>query len=210
TADTSNLSRLALELDGQNLRCFQQRRRFGVDFLYPTLRYVNALTLPELCWNALDLSPDGCAVSDLRTNPLFEGGRSPSQVFLSGILGVPWQAIQADTDVNGRPLAANNLRFKTYAQLTADHVWEQILGSPGVAWQAASATRGEVLDSPPVPPTLPQMVESPVFPRPGVVAGNALNGRDYDTTQGTATQQGSPPRADDLQYACIFQIGRAS
>jgi hypothetical protein len=177
-----------------------------VDFLYPTQRYVNALTQPELCWNALDLSPDDCDASDLRLNPLFEGGRSPSQVFLAGIVGVPWQAIQAATDANGRPLAADNLRFKPYAQLTADHVWDQISGSPGVAWRAASATRGEVLDSPRVPPTLAQMVESTVFPRPGVAAGNALNGRDYDTTQGTATQQGGLPRADDLQYACIFPL----
>jgi hypothetical protein len=206
TADENNLNRLAPELDGQNLRCFQQKRRFGVDFLYPTQRYVNALTQPELCWNALDLSPDGCDVSDLRLNPLFEAGRSASQVFLAGIVGVPWQALKADTDADGTPLASNQLRFKSYTELTADHVWDQILGSPGEVWQPASATRGEGHGSPPVPPTLPQMVESTAFPRPGVVLGNALNGRDYDTTLGTATQLGGPSRADDLQYACIFPL----
>src|SRR6185436_18223139 len=63
--------------------------------------------------------------------------------------------------------------------------------------------------SPPVPPSLPQMVESPAFPRPGVVAANAINGRDYDTTQGTATQVNATPRADDLQYACIFPLSPA-
>jgi hypothetical protein len=47
------------------------------------------------------------------------------------------------------------------------------------------------------------MLESSQFPRPGVVVGNALNGRDYDTTQGSL---GGTPRADDLQYACIFPL----
>ena len=44
-------NRLPNAADGQNLRCFEQKRRFGVDFLYPTARYINALTsaraLPE-------------------------------------------------------------------------------------------------------------------------------------------------------------------
>jgi hypothetical protein len=206
SSDAQNINRLAQELDGQNLRCFDQKRRFGTDFLYPTRRYVNALTQFELCSSALDLSTEGCAASDLRPNPLFTGGRSASAVFLAGIVGVPWQAIQAGVDPYGKALAANDLRFKSYAELTLDQTWDQILGTPGVAWQAATATRPEVSSLPRIPPTLPQMVESPVFPRPGVVVGNSLNGRDYDTTQGTATQQGAPPKADDLQYACIFPL----
>ena len=97
-------------------------------------------------------------------------------------------------------------RFKTYAELARDGVWSQILGEPGVAWQARTRSRPEVTGSPEVPPALPQMVESP-FPRPGVTVGNALNGRDYDTTQGTAPQEeGSVLRANDLQYACIFPL----
>jgi hypothetical protein len=211
SSDAANLNRLSPELDGQNLRCYQQKRRFGVDFLYPTQRYVNALTQFQLCWNALDLSTDGCAAGDLRDNPLFSGGRLPSLVFLGGITGVPWQAIQADKDANGRPIAANNLRFKSYKELTADRVWDQIIGSPGVPWRAAAGSQPEVAGSPAIPPTLPQMVESPQFPRPGIFPSNgttpnAINGRDYDTTQGTATQSGAAPRADDLQYACIFPL----
>jgi hypothetical protein len=209
SADAQNINRLAPELDGQNLRCFDQKRRFGISFLYPTQRYVNALTQFELCWNALDLSTEGCSAEDLRPNPLFEGGRLPSAVFLTGIVGVPWQIIQAGVDPYGRPIAANDLRFKSYAELTLDQTWDQILGSPGVAWQPATATRPEVSSSPRIPPTLPQMVESPAFPRPGVVVGNPINGRDYDTGQGTVTQEGGTPRADDLQYACIFPLSPA-
>jgi len=208
-ADPQNVNRLAPELDGQNLRCYDQKRRFGVDFLYPTRRYVNALTQFELCWNALDLSTDGCNTEDIRLNPLFEGGRASSAIFLAGIVGVPWQAIQASNDPYGKPLPTNNLRFKSYAELTLDGAWDQILGSPGVAWRAATATQPEVPSQPASPPTLPQMVNSATFPRPGVTAGNAMNGRDYDTTQGTATQTGAAPRADDLQYACIFPLAPA-
>jgi hypothetical protein len=205
-SDPQNENRLQPSEDGQNLRCYQQKRRFGVDFLYPTQRYVNALTQFELCWNALDLSTDGCDPNDIRENPLFSGGRLPSLVFLGGIVGVPWQAIEAKKDANGRDIAPNNLRFKTYKELTADNVWDQILGNPGTPWRAASGSQPEVQGQPGSPPSLPYMVESPQFPRPGIVAGNAYNGRDYDTTQGTATQTGTPARADDLQYACIFPL----
>ncbi|MEO8184701.1 MAG: hypothetical protein ABI895_38320 [Deltaproteobacteria bacterium] len=205
-SDPANLNRLSAELDGQNLRCYQQKRRFGVDFLYPTQRYVNALTQFDLCWNSLDLSTAGCDQGDVRDNPLFEGGRLPSLVFLGGIVGVPWQAIQATKDANGRDIAANNLRFKSYKELTADRVWDQILGSPGTPWRAAAGSQPEVAGSPGIPPLLAQMVESPQFPRAGITRGNAINGRDYDTTQGTATQTGAAPRADDLQYACIFPL----
>ncbi|HKO93487.1 MAG TPA: hypothetical protein VJU61_20175, partial [Polyangiaceae bacterium] len=205
TSDSANLGRLAPELDGINLRCYEQKRRFGQDFLYPTARYVNALTLPQLCTSALDLSSEGCAAADLVPNPLFASGRLPSEVYLSGILGVPWQAVASSQDAYGRAIDPSEvLRFKNYGELTNDGVWSQIVGSPGVAWRPATASQPEVLSSPGTLPTLPQMVESPQFPRPGVTVGNALNGRDYDATQGTAN--GGTPRADDLQYACIFPL----
>lgn len=206
TEDAARPNRLAPELDGQNLRCFDQKRRFGIDFLYPTARYVNALTEAELCWSANDLSLAGCDPRDILPNPLFVGGREPAQVFLSGIIGVPWQALAAGGAVAGATSTAPRAaRFKTYEELTRDGVWAQILGEPGVAWQAGEGAQPEVHGSPGVPPLLPQMVESPSL-RVGVLAGNPLNGRDYDTTQGTATQTGDPPRADDLQYACLFPL----
>jgi hypothetical protein len=108
-------------------------------------------------------------------------------------------------DPRGASTATRAARFQTYEELTSDGVWPQILGTPGVAWQARQGSKPEVQSSPSVPPSLPQMVESP-WARAGVTAGNAMNGRDYDTTQGTATQAGTLPRADDLQYACIFPL----
>jgi hypothetical protein len=207
TSDLANPNRLAPELDGQNLRCFQQKRRFGVDFLYPTQRYVNALTQSTLCSSAPDLTTTGCDAADLHPNPLFRMGRSPLRVFLAGIIGVPWQAISTDKDPSGRLIGSPDiLRLKTYAELTQTGVWEQILGKPGLAWRAETDFVPEIPGSPGVPPALPQMVESTDFPRPGVDVGNPINGRDFDTMQGTATQTGAPPTANDLQYACTFPL----
>lgn len=74
-------------LDGKedpiNLRCFDQKRRFGIDFLYPVQRYVDALTNPTVS------AADGSTVA----NPLYTGNRSPKLVMMAGIVGVPWQDV---------------------------------------------------------------------------------------------------------------------
>jgi hypothetical protein len=200
TADVNNVNRLTPQQDGQGLRCYDQQRRFGYDVLYPVQRYVNALTRFDLCWNAPDLSTDGCAQSDIVPNPLYASGRTPAQVLLAGLVGVPWQALASNVDAAARPLPASELRYKSAAEMNAqgDGTWAQIVGSPGVRWRAARGDQPEITSVPRVAPTLPQMVESE-FTRPGVVAGNALNGRDYDTSFGRSTP-------DDLQFACVFPL----
>lgn len=79
------------EEDGDpiNLRCFDQKRRFGIDFLYPVERYVEALTEPTVA------TRDGQVVP----NPLFAAGRSSELVVMAGILGVPWQDVANDPKV---------------------------------------------------------------------------------------------------------------
>jgi hypothetical protein len=182
-ADTPN--RLPPEADGQNLRCFDQRRRFGSDFLFPTERYATALRSRQLCWSSLSLDPATCSwPEDIVDNPLYASGqRTPDDVFLTGIVGVPWQALASSVDARNRPLAADVLRFKSAAELGPGD-WAQILGEPH--------------ESPPIPPMDPFMRES-VTPRAGVLPGNAVNGREYDTASGTDTP-------DDLEYACIFPL----
>lgn len=188
--------RLPLEEDATNLRCFDQKRRFGYDFLYPTARYVNALRQPQLCIGRPDLKMDGCPASNLVDNPLFAGGRPDSLVFLGGIVGVPWQSLASDVDANDAPLTdPNALRYKTAGELARDDVWAEILGSPGVRWQAATDTSAEVAGSPATAPENPLMIESQ-FPRPGVTPGNDVNGREFAA--------GATP--DDLEYACIFPL----
>ena len=194
--------RLPAEQDGTNLRCFEQKRRFGTDLLYPTARYVNALTAPELCWSAPDLSLENCPEGDRARNPLYAAGRETSFVFLGGIIGVPWQSIASSVDANGRPLAdpSTVLRFKTPEQLTADNTWDEILGRPGTPWRPAAGSQKEVAAVPHTPPTNPLMIESERA-RPGVLDGNPVNGREYDTAQGRSSDT-----PNDLQYACIFPL----
>ena len=93
---------LAPNEDNQNLRCFDHKRRFGMDFLYPTQRYVNALTKPLVENRARQLVP----------NPIFVGEtgnqRPKSQVVLAGIVGVPWQDIATDASREGPNLEYMN------------------------------------------------------------------------------------------------------
>jgi hypothetical protein len=94
--------RLPALADGSNLRCFNQKQRFGVDFLYPTERYVNALSRLKLCPSNLTLDSEDCPQGSV-DNPLFAGGRAPQSVYLAGIVGVPWQSIAATTAGRHRP-----------------------------------------------------------------------------------------------------------
>ncbi|MBK9002269.1 MAG: hypothetical protein IPM35_41670 [Myxococcales bacterium] len=69
--------------DHPNLRCWEQKRRFGLDFLYPTRKYAEALTQPTICgsWLAPPGSstalPSGECGGTRVPNPLFAGGRHP-------------------------------------------------------------------------------------------------------------------------------------
>jgi len=194
-------NRLPAAADGAGLRCFDQKRRFGYDFRYPTQRYVRALSERQLCLEQPDLSTLDCP-GPLQPNPLFAGGRTPDQVLLAGIVGVPWQAISSGTASNGQPLSSpdRQLRFKSSRELS-DADWNRIAGSPGTPWRAATGATPEIASSPPLPPSEPTMLESSTS-RPSVKPGNPINGRDYDTALG-ARANGTP---NDLEYACIFPL----
>jgi hypothetical protein len=171
--------------DAVNLRCYNQRRRFGFDLLYETSRYVNALTHTTMPLQS------NSKVSV--TNPLFDttgtdkAPRDPSLVFLAGIVGVPWQDIADDDSLKGA-----GLTYLTAQELIAKDRWSALLGNPAA--------------SPPVPPSDPFMIET-VDPRMGTntianvsitpVGGpkNAINGHEYTI-----------PQRDDLQYACTFPL----
>ena len=92
-----DMPRLAREDDNINLRCWDQKRRFGLDLLWPVERYVDALTKPTVLNRA----------GDSVQNPLFAEGRDPRAVFFAAITGVPHVNITA---ANGRPLRASDLR----------------------------------------------------------------------------------------------------
>jgi hypothetical protein len=172
--------------DNINVRCIEQKRRFGIDFLYPIDRYVSALTSESVPDRTGQLVPNPI-FSDLDPSDDATVVRDPGLVLFAGIIGVPWQ------DVAKNP---NDLKqgFKTPAELTQKNVngkttWDIILGDPA----------NYVL------PLDPFMQES-FSPRSGVnpVTGvevtlplteNPINGHEY-----------SIPKKDDLQYACTMPI----
>jgi len=174
--------------DQPNLRCHDQRRRFGFDMLYETSRYVDALTETSL---PLQSTP-GTFVK----NPLFDGGtsnkapRDRSLVFLAGIVGVPWQDIADEASLKGP-----GLTYLTAKELTEKGRWRVLLGDPSA--------------SPPVPPTDPFMVETP-----GVRAGtNPITGVAISPATSTNPHENpingheqNLPKLDDLQYACTFRL----
>jgi hypothetical protein len=183
---------LASYEDALNLRCWQTKRRFGFDLLFPITRYVNGLTEPEVCSRQTDNNGNCVRVA----NPLFSGGRSPSLVSLVGIVGVPWQDIATEQTLNPQGV----LELMDYASMSSSGRWDMILGDPNA--------------SPPRVPSDPFMQESidprsganPVTGAPIVGPGTSdplatLNGHEVDTSQNSYR--------DDLQYACIFELPQA-
>lgn len=167
------------EADHMNLRCFEQKRRFGFDFLYPTERYVRALTEPRLCPSEPSLATEDCP-GELIDNPLLSEGRPTEHISFTSVVGVPWQDIVAAD-------SAAPASFRPVAELTETD-WDRVLGRPH--------------DSPPVAPSQPFMIES-ATPRPGIEPGNPINGHEYDTARPY-----EPTRLADLQFACIFPLAQ--
>ncbi len=175
--------------DDLNLRCYDQKRRFGADFLYPTARYVSALTS-----STLTLQSDG---KTQVANPLYMGadGQAPreaSSVFLAGIVGVPWQDIADDASLSGA-----GLKYLSADQLAAKDRWPALLGEPGTS------------TTPPSAPSDPFMVES-ITPRTGKnpITQDAI--QPATATSPTASpingHEQNVPRLDDLQFACTFAL----
>jgi hypothetical protein len=143
--------------DSINLRCFDQKRRFGIDFLYPVDRYIQGFTQPTVP------SRDG----SIFPNPLFTQGRSPHLVVFAAILGVPWQDIATDPKSLGsgylNPLQIN---------------WSLILGDP--------ATQTPPHDPLMIASIEPRSGEHPLLgialapPSAPIALANVINGHERD------------------------------
>lgn len=170
--------------DRANLRCLRNKQRFGYDFLYPTSRYVDALTKLQVVRRS-----DGQLVD----NPLFitEPGRPPrpqSSIYLAGIVGVPWQDIADEASLNGP-----GLRYLGPAELEARGRWDVIVGNPAIN----QAPRDPfMLES-----TAPRSGQNPITGDAIAPATsqnprqNTINGHEQVDVDGT-----------DLQYACTFPL----
>ena len=176
--------------DNINVRCHDQKRRFGIDFLYPTDRYVQAFTSPTIT-DASGQVVQNPLFSDLDPSDDVTAIRDPGLVVFAGIVGVPWQ------DIAQNP-ADLKQGFKSSAELSQANAsgqtsWDIILGSPAAG----------------VAPLDPFMIESiaqrtgtnpitgtAVTPPGG--AQNPINGAEYTIS-----------KRDDLQYACIMPLPQA-
>jgi hypothetical protein len=174
---------LLIAEDQPNLRCFNQKQRYGVDFLYPVQRYIDGFTSMQVP-NRRGEQVQNPLFADL-TCPSCSSARDKSFVLVTGIVGVPWQDIAANPNdlTNG---------YKTAQQLRAENIWATILGDP-------------LNPLGPVPPRDPHMVES-IKPRVGLAGpegghrADPIHGHEWDPSR----IQGAPN--SDLQYACIFEI----
>jgi hypothetical protein len=162
-----------------NLRCFDGKRRYGFDGLRPVQRYVDALTKPTVPSRSGTMVP----------NPLFASGqRTPSKIFLVGIVGVPWQDIATD-DSRTSPTA---LHLKSAQQLRDGALWEVIAGDPATHAPAKDALMTESVT--------PRVGTDPITgdalaPPTAALLANPINGHERNIAM-----------PDDLQYSCIFQL----
>ena len=170
--------------DDPNLRCFDQKRRFGIDFLYPIDRYTAGLTSPTVPNRQGDMVGNPL-FTDLNTSDSDTHVRGPGLVFFTGIVGVPWQDIaHVPGELNEGLKNAEELAAASPNGTT----WDMILGDPANN----------------VMPKDSHMIES-IQPRPGLPPpGSAI---DADPISG---HEYSIPKNDDLQYACVFNLKAAS
>ncbi len=166
--------------DPGDLKCWQQKERYGYDFLYPVQRYVNAFTQKQIDPTRADLAaldPDKAV-----PNPLFVGTdgstRQQDRVFVAGIVGVPWQAVAKDK----ADLAQG---FKEYDDLAED--LPALIGDPDAYVQPTEIFMRES--------TTPRNGTSSLLGE-SLPGQNPINGNEYTPDD----------PADSLQFACIFPL----
>ncbi len=178
---------LTLDEDSMNQRCFKMKQRFGVDLLYPTGRYVEGLSktliTPRL---------DGVQVP----NPLFaapkgQPPRDPGLVFIAGIIGVPWQDVSTTDSWQGR-----SLTYMTAQELMDNGRWSVILGDAASNTQPSDPFMIEQIDPRTTGAQNPLIPSNTIQPS-NTTTPNQINGHEQDVLD----------VRDDLQFACIFDLG---
>jgi hypothetical protein len=189
--------------DDINLRCFHQKQRFGIDFLYETQRYVDALQQKAVTDRNGQVVPNPI-FTDLDQSDSITKVREPQLVLLAGLVGVPWQDVarmnaagvpdlQAGLDDEGKPAGG----FKSAGEL-----WSTLPGKDYDTWGLILgdfAGYGVAKDPLMIESILPRTGSNPITGDPLVTSaqplGNAINGHEY-----------AIPDNDELQYACIFPL----
>lgn len=171
--------------ESPNLRCWDQKRRFGADLLYPIARYKNAFTLETIDPTRLDLVPADSEDETAIANPLLVD-RPDGLVYFAGIVGVPWQAI---TRKNAEGQPDLSLGYLSRSELEDQGLFEALAGDPDRY----------------VPPTDPFMVEA-VEPRSGTSTALGATPKEANAINGGERTVANEPSELGLQYACIFDV----
>jgi hypothetical protein len=166
--------------DHPNLRCFDQKRRFGQSLLFPIERYVEGLTSPTV------RNRHGIELA----NPLFSDGRSAGQVKVGLLGGIPWQLIATAESRED----ATKLELLSPSLLDAQGVWPELLG-------------GDVGS---IDPHLVESVQprSALAPPNSPRDADPVHGHEYDNPQRAALQHSCtfplpyPDNCQDDDYSC--------
>jgi hypothetical protein len=163
--------------DPLNLRCFEQKRRFGLELLYPTSRYYAGFSNAEVSRR------DGTLVQ----NPLFAGGRHPSLVSFALIAGIPWQDLAVDPD------DPDELSYLDANELVERDRWPVILGDPATYTPPSDPFMQEsIMPRSGTNPITGDAIQPETATDPDA---NPINGHEYVDA-----------RLDDIQYACIMEL----
>jgi hypothetical protein len=170
--------------DAPNVRCFRQKQRFGVDLLYPTGRYVQALTSPTI---------DPRHTAEEVPNPLFASGlRGPESVALMGIVGVPWQDVARESSLGDDA----TLSYMNATELQQNSRWDMVLETPERS--PLDLLMLESIDPRPAGTPHPLLNAAAAVVGPDDATGwNAINGREHRVI---------PTERSELQYACIYPL----
>ncbi len=163
--------------DSLNLRCFDQKQRFGFDLLNPVWRYTVGLTNPQIYDQAGKLVP----------NPLL-AARSPSLISVTMLVGAPWQDLATDDS-----LSSQDLTVLSSVDLLNEQRWPMLVGDP----------KNNV---PPSDPLMIESIEprSGVSPVTGAALAPA-DSTDPLANPSNGHEKNNPEQ-DDLQYACTFLL----
>ncbi len=183
--------------DNINLRCYDQKRRFGIDFLWPIDRYLTGLTAQQVTDRHGSVVPNPL-FTDLNPDDGNSTVRDAGLVFVAGIVGVPWQDIARQRE-DGTPNLLDGLNdanqpvggFMSGDELAMNNVWDIILGDPANSVEPTDPLMMEQVE----PRSGANPVTGDVVQPPGAGNANPINGSEY-----------SIPDRDDLQYACIFDL----
>lgn len=175
--------------DGRDLRCFDQKRRFGKSYLHPTERYVKGLTelhVPDR-YGKLTSNP---LFMDLDLNDDLTGSRNPGLVFFAGIVGVPWQDIAKDPTTLAKGLKSGKELMERDAQ--GHSGWDTILGDPQKGTLPRDAHMWES--------------EAPRLEGESPVTGTKMAPPSAEAGADPISGHEQPFHKGNLQFACTFPL----